>query len=79
MLNIFTRYRTSNLYRDLSLFPITEFPYLTKHVVAQLVEALRYKPEGHEFSSRCGHWRFFSDLILLVALVPVGRLSHQQK
>jgi hypothetical protein len=28
------------------------------HVVAQLVEALRYKPEGHRFDSRWCHWNF---------------------
>jgi hypothetical protein len=27
-------------------------------LVAQLVEALRYKPEGRGFSSRWGHWNF---------------------
>jgi hypothetical protein len=26
------------------------------HVVAELVEALRYKPEGHGFHSWRGHW-----------------------
>jgi hypothetical protein len=28
------------------------------YVVAQLVEALRYKPEGREFDSRWDHWNF---------------------
>jgi hypothetical protein len=27
-------------------------------LVAQLVEALRYKPEGHWFDSQCFHWIF---------------------
>jgi hypothetical protein len=27
------------------------------NAVALLVKALRYKPEGHEFDSRC-HWTF---------------------
>jgi hypothetical protein len=27
-------------------------------LVAQLVEALRYKPEGSGFDSRCCHWNF---------------------
>ena len=27
-------------------------------VVAHLVEALRYKPEGRGFDSRWGHWNF---------------------
>jgi hypothetical protein len=28
------------------------------HVVAQFVEALRYKPEGHGFDSQWCHWNF---------------------
>jgi hypothetical protein len=28
------------------------------HPVAQLVEALCYKPEGRGFDSRCCHWNF---------------------
>ena len=28
------------------------------HAVAQLVEALRYKPEGRGFDSRLFHWNF---------------------
>jgi hypothetical protein len=28
------------------------------HAVAQLVETLRYKPEGGRFDSRWFHWRF---------------------
>jgi hypothetical protein len=31
---------------------------LTGHKVAQLVEALRYKLEGHGFDSRWCHWNF---------------------
>jgi hypothetical protein len=44
------------------------------HAVAQLVEALRYKPEGRRFDSRWCHWIFFID-ILQVALCPWGRFS----
>jgi hypothetical protein len=40
--------------------------------IAQLVEALRYKPEGREFHSRWCHWKFFIDVILPVALWPTG-------
>jgi len=29
------------------------------HALSQLVEALRYKSEGHGFDSRCCHWIFF--------------------
>jgi hypothetical protein len=28
------------------------------HAVAQVVGALRYKPKGREFDSRCCHWNF---------------------
>ena len=38
---------------------IIECPdYLLGHAVAQLVEALRYKPEGRGFDSRWCHWNF---------------------
>jgi hypothetical protein len=40
--------------------------------VAQLVEALRYKPEGLGFDSRL---EFFIDIILRAALSPWGLLS----
>ena len=38
-------------------FPDTVFP-VKGHAVAQLVEALCYKPEGHGFDSRWCHWNF---------------------
>ena len=34
-----------------------DYVYFWGYVLAQLVEALRYKPEGHGFDSRC-HWNF---------------------
>ena len=51
------------------------------HEVAQLVEALRYKPEGRYkvegpgFNSRWCHWSFVIDIILSTSLLPWGRLS----
>jgi hypothetical protein len=41
---------------------------LRGHAVAQLVEALRYKPEGRGFDSL----EFFIDVIFPVALWPLG-------
>jgi hypothetical protein len=35
-----------------------EIHYLSGHAVAQLVEALRYKPEGRGIDSRWCHWNF---------------------
>jgi hypothetical protein len=35
-----------------SLFPKTEIAMYMEHAVAQLVEALRYKPEGRRFYPR---------------------------
>ena len=32
--------------------------FLLGHAVAQLVEALCYKPEGHGFDSLLCHWNF---------------------
>jgi hypothetical protein len=43
-------------------------------LVAQLVEALRYKPEGGGFDSRWYHLIFFICIILPPALRPWGRL-----
>jgi hypothetical protein len=45
------------------------------YAVAQLVEALRYKPEGRGFDFPMESLEFFSDLILLFALWPWDRLS----
>jgi hypothetical protein len=42
--------------------------------VAQLVEALRYKPEGCGFDSRWCVWNFPFDIILPVALMTWDQL-----
>jgi hypothetical protein len=48
------------------------FMYLDKYAGAQLVEALRYKPEGRGFIP---DGVFFIDIILSVQLQPWVRLS----
>jgi len=44
-------------------------------LVAHLVEALRYKPEGRGFDSQWGSLKFFIDIIPPVLLWPWGLLS----
>jgi len=39
---------------------VGELHSIRGHAVAQLVEALRYKPESRGFDSRWCHWIFFS-------------------
>ena len=45
------------------------------HAVAQLVEALRYKPEGRGFDSRWCPWSFFIDIILPGLTQPLTETS----
>jgi len=41
------------------LLPFIATAYLfSRHTVTQLVETLRYKPEGHGFHFRWCHWNF---------------------
>ena len=50
------------LYIKEMLFPVTDhlrpITMPVEHVVAQLVEALRYKPEGHGLNSQWCHRNF---------------------
>jgi hypothetical protein len=39
-------------------FSVSTFWFIEGHMVAQLVESLRYKPEGSRFDSRWCHWNF---------------------
>jgi len=44
--------------------------------VAQLVEALRYKPEGHGFDARLCHWNFSLTIFPALGLTqPVTEMS----
>jgi hypothetical protein len=45
--------------KEISRFPLGS-SILLGRAVTQLVEALRYKPEGRGFDSQCGHWDFSS-------------------
>jgi hypothetical protein len=49
---------SSGYHRDLSRKFKDNKYYILGNAVAQLVEALRYKPEGRGFDSRWWHWIF---------------------
>jgi len=50
---------TKTLCLKVKVHKILEYNFLSVgHAVAQLVEALRYKPEGRGFDSRWCHWNF---------------------
>ena len=58
-------------YYIIMLFLLYIFGYhfrVLGRAVAQLVEALRYKPEGRGIDSRWCRWNFFFDIILRAAL-----------
>jgi hypothetical protein len=52
------RYLHISTYTRVLLFRVLYCANPSAHVVAQLVEALRYKPEGRRFDSRWCHWNF---------------------
>jgi hypothetical protein len=41
-----------------SVYKCGNYRYTLGHAVTQLVESLRYKPEGRGFYSRWCHWNF---------------------
>jgi len=45
-------------------------------MVANVGEALHYKPEGRGFDSRRCHWKFFIGIILPAALWSWDRIGH---
>jgi hypothetical protein len=47
---------TSEYFRNASEFNVVNLPCRGTLMVAQLVEALRYKPEGRGFDSRWCYW-----------------------
>jgi hypothetical protein len=47
-------YQTYNI----QCFPIEREVFCVGHAVAQVIEALRYKPEGRGFDSQWCHWNF---------------------
>ena len=53
---------------------MSKYIALRGQVVARLVEALRFKPEGREFDSRWYHSSFI-DIILPAELWPWGQIS----
>jgi hypothetical protein len=56
----------------LQLLKLYKFTRWGTLLVAQLVEALRYKHEGRRFHSR---WYHYNNIIIPVALWPWDRLS----
>jgi len=46
--------------------------YIVGYALAQLVDALRYKPEGRGFDSRWRLWNLFIDTTIPAALWPSG-------
>jgi hypothetical protein len=46
--------------------------YVMGHAVAQLIEALRFKPERHGF---CSRWRHYSRTMVLGSTKPVTEIS----
>ena len=58
--DVFHKFRTWGFIFRMTVVCVVKVWYILHagHAVAQLVEALRYKPEGHGFNSRWCHWNF---------------------
>jgi hypothetical protein len=51
-------YRRDLVHNNHDIAIYTSYYKYVEHAMAQLVEALRYKPEGHGFDSRLCNWNF---------------------
>jgi hypothetical protein len=55
---VMTRFGDTSMGLSAARFYHSRRLHVTKHAIAQLVEALRYKPEGRGFDSRWCNWNF---------------------
>jgi hypothetical protein len=61
VLRVATKFAVINceeIFKKFTLFFFRRHRFRLEAAVAQLIEALRYKPEGRGFDSRWCHWNF---------------------